>query len=1104
MLGFVVRRLRGRLPLATAVLLTVLITTAVLTALVAFNRTVGEAGLRQSLQVSGQARSTVLVKAEHGQDKRAADDAAVAGYAERLFGGLPVHGESLARSRSYGLPAAAAATAPTPSPAAGGAPATAPAPGGAQAAGKQTDLTLLATLARDRVTLVAGSWPAAAAAGAGPVQVAVPQAALVRLGLTAGALPAEVRLDDRLGGAPLTVRVTGVYRATDLADPYWRLDPVGGREILVGGFATYGPLLVDDSAFTAAGVPQNGRSWLLGADFSTVRASEAAALRGRAAGLADELGRTAGLQVATELPLLLQELDSSALVARSTLLIGAWQLVVLAAAVLLLVVHLMAARQVGENALLAARGASGVRLGAFTAAESLLLALPAAVLAPLLVPVLLRVLARFGSLSRVPLDTGLTWTLWPVAGLCALACVVLTAAPAVFRGAGGAVLRRAGRRQALVAGAVRSGADLAVVALAVLAYFQLSRYSGGLSADADGELGLDPVLVAAPTLLLCAGTLLVLRLLPFAARLGGRAAARGRGLVPALAGWQLARRPGRAAGPVLLLVLAVSTGVLALGQHASWSGSQRDQADFVSAGGLRIFGSATASMGQGGRYGALPGGERVVPVVRQENSLPGGATGQLLALDAAGFADRVPVRADLLGGQSAREVFAPLAEPAPTGLQAGLPLPGNPQRVDVHLTNAPAGEADAHPDVWLVLRDRFGSTFRAPLAGVPNQGDAVATADLAALTDAPVGSAAAPLTLAGMVVVFGSDRTPALTGDLTVHRIGVSDTATGPAGPVAAPAGPAWSTVTVAGKDASASTVVPAGAGEQRLLKIHYQKGRGGVDSLQAVVAPAGTTAPDHVSGVATRPYLNAVGAAVGDTVQVPFAGTTLQVRITGAVESLPVVGDTAITIDLATTGRLLAAAGRQLPAASEWWLPAAGPGDTVPAEAAAKLRAEPGGQRLLLRDEVAADLLADPIGSAPQNALAAIAVVSAVLAAIGFAAASAASARERAGEFTVLLALGTPRRWLRRTVAAEQGLLVALGSAVGLALGAVTVHLVVPLVVLTPAARRPVPEVLVDLPFGPALLLAAAITVVALLSASLSGRRRRNVAARLRHVEEM
>ncbi|MBP0455885.1 ABC transporter permease, partial [Kitasatospora sp. RG8] len=342
-----------------------------------------------------------------------------------------------------------------------------------------------------------------------------------------------------------------------------------------------------------------------------------AGIQDRADSLGEELRQATGLQVRTEVGDVLRELDSSALVARSTLLIGALQLTVLAAAVLLLVVHLMAARQESENALLAARGASGLRLGALTATESLVLALPAALLAPLLTPPLLHLLTARGALARVPLDTGLHWTLWPVAAACALACVVLTTVPGVLRGAAGAVLRRAGGRQAMVAGAVRSGADLAVVALAALAYYQLAQYHGGLSTDAGGRLGLDPVLVAAPTLALCAGTLLVLRLLPLAARLGGRLAARGRGLVPALAGWQLARRPGRASGPVLLLVLAVATGVLALGQHTTWTTSQRDQAAFATAGGLRVSGSPLAGMGQGGRYAALPGGDRLIPVVRQ-------------------------------------------------------------------------------------------------------------------------------------------------------------------------------------------------------------------------------------------------------------------------------------------------------------------------------------------------------------------------------------------------------------------------------------------------------------------------------------------------------
>ncbi|MFD0275319.1 FtsX-like permease family protein [Kitasatospora sp. NPDC127111] len=1092
MLGFVVRRLRGRLPLAGAVLLTVLITTAVLTALVAFNRTVGEAGLRQALQGEGHARTTVLVSGEHGADKRSADDTAVAAYGRSLFHGLAVRTESLARSRSYGLPAA---------------PAAAPA-GGAPGQKAAVDLTLLASLDRGRVHLLAGAWPAAVQPPAhgvapGPVEVAVPQTTLTRLGLAAGNLPAEIRLDDRYDGRPLTVRVTGIYRADDPANPYWGLDTLGGREIQTGGFTTYGPLLVDDSAFTTAVVPQSGRSWLIGADFAGIHDTGAAAVRDRAAGLAGDLTRATGLQVRTELPVMLREVESSALVARSTLLIGALQLAVLAAAVLLLVVQLMAARQEGENALLAARGASGARLGAFSAIEALLLAVPAALLAPLFTPLLLTALAHRGPLARVPLDTGLSWTLWPLAAVCALVCVLLTTAPALLRGAGSAVLRRAGRRQALVANTVRSGADLAVVGLAVLAYYQLAHYEGGLSTDASGRLDLDPVLIAAPTLALGAGTLLVLRLLPFAARLGGRIAARGRGLVPALAGWQLARRPGRATGPVLLLVLAVSTGVLALGQQRTWSESQRDQADFATAGGLRITGSQLTSMGQGGRYGSLPGGERLIPVIRQEHSLPAGATGQVLALDAAGFADRARVRPDLLGGQRGKDLFAPLAAPAPAGAQAGVPLPGHPARIDVDLVNEPSAGAALPPDVWLLVRDRFGDTFRARLAGVPVRGRAVATADLAGLAAAPVGAPAGPLTVAGLVVVFGTDEDSARTGELSVQGVAVADTASGPATAVPAPAGLGWRTSTAPGESGSGSELLPARDG--RMLGLRYApKGRGAGVVTRATLVPAGTETPDVLPGLATHGYLAGVGAAVGDTVQVTFGSVGLRVRITGAVDSLPVAGDKAVVIDLAAAGRLFAAGGRQLPDLTEWWLPATGPGDRVPAEAAAALRATPGVQRLLLNDEVAAGLLADPLSAAPQSALAGIALASTVLAAIGFAAAAAASARERAADFTVLLALGTPRRWLVRTAAAEQAVLVLLGSLAGLGLGALIVRLIVPLVVLTQAARRPTPEALVVLPLGWSLLLAAAIAAVPLLSVFLTGRRRRDVAARLRHVEEM
>ncbi|MFI2612654.1 ABC transporter permease [Kitasatospora sp. NPDC018619] len=1107
MFGFVVRRLRGRLPLAAAVLLTVLITTAVLTALVTFNGGVGRAGLRQALQGAGHARTVVVVTTEHGLDQRQQDEGALAAYRQKLFGDLPVRTDTLLRSRSYGLPGGdqAAAGAPeTGSPTAGSPAAGSPTVGSPTVA--KADLTVLADLDRTRVSLVAGAWPGAAtgpARSAAP-EVAVPLTALTRLGLAAEALPADVRLTERLGGTPLTVRVTGVYRAVDPFAPYWRIDPVGGHEVETGGFTTYGPLMVDQSAFTAGGLPQGSRGWLLDADFAGVEQSAAEAVGTRARSLGDGLRKASGLAATTELPDVMAELSASLLVSRSTLLIGALQLAVLAGAALLLVVRLISARQEQENELLAARGASGARLGGFTALESLLLTLPAALLAPLLAPFLVRVLAGLGRSHQVALDAQLRWTLWPVALLCALGCIVPATVPRLLRGAGAALRRRAGRRQAVVSGIVRDGGDLAVLVLAVLAYQQLDQYGGGLSVDSSGRLGVDLLLVATPTLALCAGTLLVLRLLPVAARLGARAAARGRGLGPAMVGWQLARQPARATGPVLLLVMAVATGVLALGQHATWTTSQRDQASFETAGGLRISGSHSTLMGQSGRYGALPGGDRLVPVDREDQVLPNGR-GQVLAVDSAALADRVPLRTDLLDGADRAKLFGGLAQPAPTGPAAGVPLPGRPLRIDADLTVDQEAETLSPPELALLLRDRFGYVHKVPFTGLRTGSGQHVSAPLDALVDAPRGSVAAPLALVGATVSFGARADSALA----VHRLAVSDSTDGPATDLPVPAGLSWQGGPAAGWDRSPGrpspvAVRPEPAAAERLFTVRFSPQPGLAGPVPAVLRIAGTDAPATVSAVATPGYLQLVGARAGDDLRVPFGGTLVPVTVTGVVQALPATGPDALVIDLATTARLLAAQGRVLGGHAEWWLPATGPGDAVPARAAAALRAVAGSQDVRLYEEVAEERLGDPVGAAPQNALLAVALVTAVLAAIGFTAAVAGSAHERARDSALLLALGAPRRQVARTVAAEQALLVGLGGTVGLALGALLVHLVVPFVVLTPAARRPVPEALVELPVGPALLFTAAIAVAPLLSAFLTGRRRRDVAARLRHVEEM
>ncbi|CAM5665087.1 hypothetical protein SALBM311S_05993 [Streptomyces alboniger] len=114
-----------------------------------------------------------------------------------------------------------------------------------------------------------------------------------------------------------------------------------------------------------------------------------------------------------------------------------------------------------------------------------------------------------------------------------------------------------------------------------------------------------------------------------------------------------------------------------------------------------------------------------------------------------------------------------------------------------------------------------------------------------------------------------------------------------------------------------------------------------------------------------------------------------------------------------------------------------------------------------------------------------------AALAAVGFAVSAAGSLRERGAEFAVLRALGAPRRRLARTIAVEQGVLVGLALLVGVALGTVLTRAVIPLVVLTSEAARPVPRVLVELPLTRVAALLVAVTVTPLLvTAALAVRR--------------
>ncbi|MEV0224737.1 ABC transporter permease [Streptomyces sp. NPDC050704] len=1071
MLRFIALRAWVYRALVGAVLLTVLLTTAVLAALTAYSGAIGDAALRRSLAEQRTAAEAALVlKAKVPADERQAADDAVRAGARTIFAGLPVRVRTLLRSGPYALPLALRPPSER---------------------NENPNLTHFAALDHTQVRTVAGRLPREAGT-AGSIEAALPQRAAERLGLAPGS---RLTVTDRLDGPAVRVLITGVYRPVDVRAPYWQLDDLGGRGMEASSFTTYGPLL------TAAGVPTSGRvsvgasGWLASADYSSLTTERIGALREAARSGSAELRKRPALSSATTadtgLPEVLDRIERSLLVTRSSMLIVAGQLGLLAACALLLVARLLNSDRMAETRLLRARGATRARLAGLAALEALLISGPAVVVAPLLSGPLTRLLAGQGALGRtglrVDVPVGGRPEVWAVAAGVAALCALAVAAPA-WRAS---FTDTAEVRAVALPAPLRAGADVGLLAVAGVAFWLLgSQDSGAVTADREGVLGVDPLLVVAPALVLLAGTVLVLRLLPLLARVGERLLARGPGLTAAMVGWQFSRRPMRGAGPVLLLVISVALGVMAIGQDASWHRSQADQADFRAGADIRVLASGGGDVGRTDVYADLPHVDAVAPAARGTVSLSGSRNATVLALNTTEAARAMSARRDLTDGPL-------LAGLAPRGAPAGIEVPKGTTRLTLtaalHST-MPGPDAD----VTLTVRDRHGTSYEIP------SGDLAADGRPHRLTP-DLNGARGPLALTGLQL-----STPQPTDRPHRHRLVLSAlTATTGDGDVRQLTLPTKWTTAVEADSAAAPPDDDARPTRPRLtstapVTITYGTGYQLPDisppalPLEVRLKVAQPATPEIVA-VATDQFLIASGAREGQRVEVTFDGRSIPVRIVRTASALPTTEATtqdggALLVDLRAVNRVLQARYGTGLKPTEWWLSTAAPGAT-----AAAVRALPDvdPEQVTVRDEIAAKLRDDPFGAAPEAALIAAAAVTVLFASLGFAVSAAGAMRTRDGEFAVLRALGTPRRRLARLVAVEHGVLVTLALLVGTALGTVLTHALVPLVVLTGQATRPLPPVLVELPLPRlAVLLAALAAGPALVTMALALRRAKPVMA--------
>ena len=950
--------------------------------------------------------------------------------------------------------------------------------------------------------LVDGRWPEA---GRNPVEVTLSEGGAAALSLSAG--DALTVVGER-GSGRLEVLVVGTWRPDPL-DAIWHGQTLDLTGVSTGSrFIEYGPLVASPSDVRAHAPPGSLTvEWRALPDIDDLRADELDAtiadLRALPARLRTALSQDRQVQVTTTLPEILTAINRSITVSRTGVLLLSLQFAVLAGYAVVLVAGVLVERRRAQVALFRSRGATNAHLVAMAVSEAAMLAAGAALVAPLVALVLVPLLGDVGPVagSGIVADVGLGGTTLVVTAVAALVSIVALSVPmltsiASLSGVRAALARQGGRTLPQ-----RLGLDLALLALAGLALWQLRLYGAPLTVNARGVLGVDPLLVAAPAIGLVAGAVLAIRLVPRLGEIAERVLERRRGAVAPLGGRQLARRPLAYSRSALLLMLAISLGTFAFAQSATWHRSQTDQAAYRAATDVRLAVSgfpAVPAWAQGAAYRAVPGVERAEPVLRRRIDVRRAVRGgDLLAIDASTAGAMIEWPPDALAADGPA-LLAGMAAMRP-GI-GGVPIEGRPLRIAVTIDARLEAEPELSRGIDLdpqfagitisaVVEDADGRLI--PLVGqgaarLVGDGQRLA-ASVRAATDPSI-EPAWPFRLVAMELQVNPQFVAAV-GTIDLVSVEASAEPTGDAwSPVDLdPGAPGWGW-----ERTEQGGSIHVGTPDGRPGRLLLHTGPGGNGPIFPIFVGPPTifrlSAPESIDAlpaIVNPAFLERTGLAVGDTVTALSLGQALTIRVAGSVGLFPPLdpGVPFVVVDRQSFERDSFDRDAITLRPDEWWFRLAAGAE---ADVLERLRGEPmTAEQVIGRVDLARELASDPIGLGVIGALGLGTLAALAFAAIGFLVGVASSATERFGEFALLRALGLSGRELSTWLSLENAFLLAVGLTAGSAVGLVLAWVVLPVSTLTETGAPTVPPAAVVIPWSdlvPIWVLALVLLVVSVI----------------------
>jgi ABC-type lipoprotein release transport system permease subunit len=395
---------------------------------------------------------------------------------------------------------------------------------------------------------------------------------------------------------PVRVKVSGIIEQTDPKDPYW----FGRTDRFLFPSANWAtlPLFIDEISLRSLAIYLPDMDGTLETyvtiDTGRIHSGNARSVEDRVKALKADLS--------TQLPLTTAETKLDATIAtyreklfftRLPLFALMIQIVGIVMFYLVMVSTMVIERQAGEIALLKSRGAGTMQVMMVFLIEGMFMAIVATAVGPLVAVGAIKLLGltpafealSHGELLAVPMNP-FAFVLAGAGGLLALLALLWPA----YRASGLSItnykqqISRPGRQPAFL----RYYLDLVLVAGAAFAFYQLRQRGSFVTESLFGDLSVDPILLATPSLFMLMVALVFLRLFPLLLQLVMWLTRSLSGATISLGLTRMARSPLQHSRLILLLLLATAVGMFAAGFRSTLERGYEDRAAYKAGAELRL------------------------------------------------------------------------------------------------------------------------------------------------------------------------------------------------------------------------------------------------------------------------------------------------------------------------------------------------------------------------------------------------------------------------------------------------------------------------------------------------------------------------------------